>query len=162
VRAPVVGEPSKEVRPITHSHTLSHLNSHPHPHPHAHPHSTPTFAPRWNSTEFRPILLIGLLTLYHRCVLNPEESRWPCSPTNLRNFVETGYHFRMAKSRSLPVPIPARIARTKAFVWASRMRPIPARIAHTIAKWEPCRRKFVDARDCRGGVPTETVHRPRV
>ena len=47
------------------------------------------------------------------------------SPTNLRNLVETGYHFHMANSASLPVPIPKRIARTKAFVWASHVRPIP-------------------------------------
>jgi len=47
------------------------------------------------------------------------------SPTNLRNLVETGSHFHMANSTSLPVPIPKRIARTKAFVWASHVRPIP-------------------------------------
>ena len=47
------------------------------------------------------------------------------SPTNLRNLVEMGSHFHMANSASLPVPIPKRIARTKAFVWASHVRPIP-------------------------------------
>jgi len=51
---------------------------------------------------------------------------YPGSPTNLRNLVETGSHFHMANSASLPVPIPKRIARTKAFVWASHVRPIPA------------------------------------
>ena len=47
------------------------------------------------------------------------------SPTNLRNLVETGSHFHMANSTSLPVLIPERIARTKAYVWASHLRPIP-------------------------------------
>jgi len=48
------------------------------------------------------------------------------SPTNVGNLVETGSHFHMANSASLPVPIPKRIARSKAFVWASHVRPIPA------------------------------------
>jgi len=69
------------------------------------------------------------------------------SPTNPRNLVETGSHFRMANSPSLAVPIPTRIARTKTFVWASHVRPTPTSIAHTIAKWEPYRPNFVDARD---------------
>jgi len=47
------------------------------------------------------------------------------SPTNLRNLVEAGSHIRMANSSSLPAPIPTRIARPKAFVWASQVRPVP-------------------------------------
>jgi hypothetical protein len=74
--------------------------------------------------------------------------RLPGSPTNLRILVETGSHFRMANSPSLPVPIPTRIAPTKAFVWASHVRPIPTSIARTTAKWEPYRPNFVYARDC--------------
>ena len=69
------------------------------------------------------------------------------SPTNLRNLVETDSHFHMNNSPSLPLPIPTRIARTQAFIWASHVRPIPTSIAHTTAKWELYGPNFVDARD---------------
>jgi hypothetical protein len=68
----------------------------------------------------------SLRTNHSTGVESTNRVRASVSPTNLRNLVETGSHFHMANLASLPVPIPKRIARTKAFLWASHVRPIPA------------------------------------
>ena len=68
---------------------------------------------------------IDLRKLVGPCIYFSPRHTMLVNPTNLRNLVETGSHFRMANSLSLPALIPTRISRTKGCVWASQVRPIP-------------------------------------